>query len=472
MPHFLDENFLLRTPTAQRIYREYASELPIVDYHCHVSPREIYENRRFQSITELWLSGDHYKWRLMRENGVEERYITGDAPDFEKFYRFASLLPRAIGNPMYHWCHMELKTYFGYRGVLSADTAEEVYALCARVLGEGGLCARDIIEKSGVAFIGTTDDPVDPLVYHRLLAGEGTLKAVVAPTFRPDRALGIEKQGWRDYLVTLGDAADIAITDLDSLKQALSRRMAHFAAHGCRASDHGLDRACYREASQAELCGIMRRALAGEAVTREEEEAFKTELLLFCAAEYARLGFVMQLHYNCIRDPNSAMLRALGPDTGFDCIGPANGSRALASLLDRLYREGCLPRTVLYSLDPADNAFLDSLIGAFCGAGVRGSVQHGSAWWFNDHKEGIRAQLKSLASLGILGNFIGMLTDSRSFLSYTRHDYFRRILCDLIGEWVEGGEYPDDPMALEALVKDICFGNACRYFGLESEVLT
>lgn len=463
---FLSEDFLLNTPTARTLYHDHAAKMPIIDYHCHVSPKEIYEDRQFGNITELWLGGDHYKWRLMRSNGVEERYITGDAPDYEKFEKFAEALPKAIGNPMYHWCHLELKRYFGYDGVLNASTAKEVWDLCERKLAEGGLSARGIIKMSGVKFIGTTDDPLDSLEYHRLIAEDKSFETTVAPSFRPDRALNIDKAGWREYIAQLAEVSGVAIGSMDSLKRALALRMEHFAAHGCRASDHGLDYMVYGEADAASLDATIAKALAGEAVTPSEAAAVKTELLAFCAGEYVRLGWAMQIHYNALRNPNSAELARLGVDTGFDSIGPHDGTRELTALLDRLYREGKLPRTVLYSLDANDNAFLDCIIGAFQGTEVPGKLQHGSAWWFNDHKQGMRDQLISLANLSLLGNFIGMLTDSRSFLSYTRHEYFRRILCSLIGEWVENGEYPNDVETLGGIVRDISYNNAARYFGI------
>lgn len=465
MTEFLGEDFLLSTAAAKKLYKEYAADMPIFDYHCHVSPKEIWEDRQFENISQVWLSGDHYKWRLMRADGVDEKYITGDAPDRDKFQKFAEVLPKAIGNPMYHWCHLELKNYFGYSGVLNSQTAEEVWQLCNEKLKESNLSVRGLITQSNVKFIGTTDDPADSLEYHEKLAADESFKTVVAPSFRPDKALNIDKPDWREYITALSHAADVEIDGIASLEQALHNRVEFFAVHGCRASDHGLDRMVFVRADRAELDSIVKRALRGEAVTKNEAAAVKTQLLLFCAQEYARLGWVMQLHFNCMRNPNSAMFEKLGPDTGFDCIGPDNGSAALASLLDTLYAADSLPRTVLYSLDGNDNAFLDSLAGSFQGE-ISGKIQHGSAWWFNDTKDGMLAQLKSLAAGGLLGNFIGMLTDSRSFLSYARHEYFRRILCNLVGEWLENGEYPSDFVTVGGVVQDICFNNAVRYFGL------
>lgn len=465
MKRFMNNDLLLTTDTAKHLYHHVAAEAPIVDYHCHVSPREIYEDRRFDTITEVWLSGDHYKWRLMRTAGVEERYITGDAPDREKFQKFAECLPRAIGNPMFHWCHLELKRYFGYEGVLNGETAQAVWDRTAAILRKG-LSVRQMILQSGVTFIGTTDDPIDTLEWHEKLAADETFPVTVAPSFRPDKVLNIDKPGWRSYIEALAQVAEYPVRSMDDLRAVLSARIDYFVAHGCRSADHGLDRAVYREASEAELESICQKALRGETITPTEAEAFKTSLLLFCAGEYAKRGMVMQIHYNCLRNPNTAALAALGADSGFDCVGQGS-SLPLARLLDALYRRDSLPKTILYSLDAGDDTFLDSLIGAFQGAGVRGKLQHGAAWWFNDHKAGMRRQLISLSNLSLLGDFVGMLTDSRSFLSYTRHEYFRRILCDLIGQWVEAGEYPDDEATLRELVRDICCDNAIRYFGLE-----
>ena len=468
MAQFLKEDFLLNTKTAKKLYSDYAAELPIIDYHCHVSPKEIYEDKRFANITELWLSGDHYKWRLMRSNGVDEYYITGGADPYDKFLKFAELMPKAIGNPMYHWCHLELKKYFGFDGVLNKDSAKEVWDLCEEKLKESEMSVRGIIKQSNVAFIGTTDDPIDSLEYHKLIASDSGFSTVVAPSFRPDKAFNIDKAGWKEYIAHLSAVSGIDIHDLESLKKALSVRIDFFAENGCKASDHGLDRMIYAETDESDINEIIARGLRGEVVSSCEAEALKTELLVHCAAEYVKHGFVMQLHYNCMRNPNSNAFKLLGADTGFDCIGPDNGSRKLALLLDRLNTGDILPRTIIYSLDPSDNEFIDTLIGAFQSnnAKIAGKIQHGSAWWFNDNKQGMRDQLVSLANLSLLGNFVGMLTDSRSFLSYTRHEYFRRILCSLIGEWVENGEYPADNKALGELVSGICYNNAKNYFEL------
>lgn len=467
MKKFMTEDFLLTTETAKILYHNYCEKMPIIDYHCHVNPKEIYENVKFKNISQLWLSGDHYKWRLMRLNGVDEYYITGQASDKEKFLKFAEALPKAIGNPMYHWCHLELKTYFGYDGVLNKDTAEEVWAQAEKVLAGDNMGVRDIIKKSNVTFIGTTDDPCDSLEYHKLLAQDDSFETVVAPSFRPDKALNFKAPLWRNYISDLGKSAEMEIKSFADLKTALSKRIEYFAENGCRASDHGLNYAVYVEADEEECENIFARAISGENISDRESEAVQTNLVLFCAKEYKKHGWVMQIHYNCLRNPNSKMFEQLGPDTGFDCIGPRNCSQELACLLDAMYKNDEMPRMVLYSLDSGDNAFIDTLVGAFQQPGCNGSLQHGSAWWFNDTKKGMIEQMSSLASLGILGNFIGMLTDSRSFLSYTRHEYFRRILCQLIGEWVENGEYPDDIEYLGETVKNISYNNAKKFFNLE-----
>ncbi len=466
MKTFMDKDFLLSTDTAKVIYHNFAAKMPIVDYHCHVSPKEIYEDKRFNNITEVWLGGDHYKWRIMRSCGVSEYYITGGASAREKFQKFAECLPKAIGNPMYHWCHLELKQYFGYEGVLNANTAEEVWQLAEKKLKEPDMGARGIIAKSNVAFIGTTDDPIDDLKWHKLIKEEGKMAATVAPSFRPDKAINIDKAGFIDYLEKLGDVVGYPMNSVANIKKALSERIDFFNENGCKASDHGLDYIVYQDATEDECDAILNKALKGESVSVEETEKYKTFLVLHCAREYCKYGWVMQLHYNCIRNPNTKMFNVLGPDTGFDIIGPKECALALARLLDALNVNNELPKTIIYSLDPKDNEFIGTTIGAFQGEGVRGKIQHGSAWWFNDNKPGMINQMTSLASLGCLGNFVGMLTDSRSFLSYTRHEYFRRILCNLIGDLVENGEYPADMENLEIIVKDICYNNAVRYFGL------
>ncbi len=461
----INENFILRNETAKQLYNDYAKDLPIIDYHCHINPEEIAKNHRFSDVTEVWLGGDHYKWRLIRSNGIAEEEITGDADPYTKFKKFAEMLPKAIGNPMYHWTHLELKKYFDFDGILNADTAPAVWEKCNALLGQDRMSARGLIESSNVAVIGTTDDPIDDLRWHREIAKDTEFKTKVVPSFRPDKAVNIEKAGFCEYIEKLSKACGYQIKTMTDVKKALSDRLDFFCENGCRASDHGLDYAVYSIKSDAELDEILSRALAGEAVSQTDADAYKTAVLLHLGREYQKKNVVMQLHYGVIRNTNSEKFKTLGPDTGFDCIRDRSSGENLIQLLDAMEREGTLPKTILYSLNPNDNAMLDTFLGAFQGTEAAGKIQHGSAWWFNDTKNGMEEQLKSLASLSLLGNFIGMLTDSRSFLSYTRHDYFRRILCNLIGEWVENGEYPSDQKALKEIIEGICYYNAKKYFG-------
>ena len=465
MAGFITEDFLLHSSTAKTLYHRYAAKMPIYDYHCHIDPKDIYEDRRFENLTQLWLGGDHYKWRIMRSNAVSEEYITGSASDREKFQRFAEALPRCIGNPMYHWCHLELKNYFGYEGVLNGSTAQQVWDLAIEKLSEPSFSARNLIRRSNVAMVGTTDDPCSDLYWHKKIREDG-FETKVCPSFRPDPALNIHKSGFAEYIAKLSQVSGVEIKGIRDVAKALSARIEYFNENGCRASDHGLDYLMYREADEAVLDKTLQKALRGEKVSFEEQEAYQTWLLLHCGREYARMGWAMQLHFSCVRNPNSRKLRQLGPDTGFDCMAVTDSCAALYALMDAWEKDEKLPKTILYSLNPADDQWIDTLLGAFQGTEVPGKIQHGTAWWFNDNMTGMRDQLTSLAHLGILGNFIGMLTDSRSLLSYARHEYFRRILCQLIGSWVDNGEYPDDIEFLGSLVQDICAGNAKRYFDL------
>ena len=467
MKAFMDKDFLLSTDAAKRLYHDYAAQMPIYDYHCHIDPKEIYEDRRFENIAQVWLGADHYKWRVMRSNGVEEKYITGDASDREKFQKFAEALPRAVGNPMYHWCHLELKNYFGYNGVLNGATAQEVWELTEEKLKyDPNLSARGLVLSSNVAMVGTTDDPCSDLVWHEKIAADESFPVKVCPSFRPDPALNIHKAGFKEYVEKLSKVSGVEIRGVESMRQALTQRIDFFNAHGCRAADHGLDYVVYHPIADEAADAAFRKALAGKTVTKEESEGWQTALLLHCAREYHRVNWAMQIHFSCMRNPNSRMFATLGPDSGFDSIAVTDSSAAAYALMDALEKDGKLPKTILYSLNPADNAWLDTLIGAFQSSELPGKMQHGSAWWFNDQKVGMTEQLISLANLSVLGNFIGMLTDSRSFLSYARHEYFRRILCDLLGKWVDNGDYPADYETLGGLVQDICANNAKRYFDL------
>ncbi len=467
MKKFMDENFLLSTETAQALFHEYAEKMPILDYHCHIDPEEIAKDRKFENITQVWLGGDHYKWRQMRSNGIEEKYITGNASDREKFQKWAETLEKAIGNPLYHWSHLELKRYFGYSGVLNGETAEEVWNLCNAKLQQDDMSVRNLIRKSGVTLLCTTDDPADSLKWHQMIAQDQEFDVQVLPAWRPDKAMNLEKSDYTEYLERLEEAAQVNIQSFSDLKTALIKRMKFFDGMGCKVSDHGLEYVMYLPATEEEVDAIFRKRLTGEPITREEEIKFKTAFMIFAGREYHRLGWAMQLHYGCKRDNNKLRYQQLGPDTGYDCINNYTPSSQMVDFLNALEETDELPKTILYSLNPNDNAAIGTAIGCFQDSGAIGKIQQGAAWWFNDHKVGMTEQMTTLANLGLLGNFIGMLTDSRSFLSYTRHEYFRRILCELIGGWVENGEYPDDRKRLGKMVEDISYRNAVRYFGFD-----
>lgn len=464
MKAFMDSEFLLSTETAQELFHTYAEKTPILDYHCHINPQEIAEDRQFENIIQVWLGGDHYKWRQMRSNGVDEYYITGGASDSEKFQKWAETLDKAIGNPLFHWSHLELQRYFGYHGVLGADTAEEVWNLCNEKLKQPEMSVRNLIRQSGVTLICTTDDPADDLKWHKVIAADDSFDVKVLPAWRPDKAMNLEKPEYLDYLATLGEAAEMKIASFADLKEALCKRMAFFDSMGCRASDHALEYVMYVPASEEEMEAIFSKRLAGETITREDELKFKTAFMLAVGAEYARLGWAMQLHYGCKRDNNTGMYNKLGPDTGYDCINNYAPSSQTADFLNALNETGKLPKTIIYSLNPNDDEAIGTILGCFQNSDAVGKIQQGSAWWFNDNKTGMMKQMTSLANLGLLGNFIGMLTDSRSFLSYPRHEYFRRILCELLGSWVENGEYPKNMNKLGAIVKGISYNNAVNYF--------
>lgn len=467
MKQFMDKDFLLETETAQMLFHKYAENTPILDYHCHINPREIAEDRKFDNITQVWLGGDHYKWRQMRSNGVDEKYITGDASDREKFQKWAETLEKAIGNPLYHWSHLELQRYFGYMGALNGETAEEVWNICNAKLQEDSMTVRNLIKQSGVTLICTTDDPVDSLEWHEKIAADDTFDVQVLPAWRPDKAMNIEKPEYLDYLKTLSEVSGVEVQSFAKLKEALKVRLDYFNERGCKVCDHALEYIMYVPVSDEEIEEIFARRMAGEAMTKEDQLKFKTAFMIFVGRQYHKLDWAMQIHYGCKRDNNELMYHKLGPDTGYDCIDNYAPSAQTADFLNALIKTDELPKTILYSLNPNDNASIGTILGCFQDASVAGKIQQGSAWWFNDHKQGMTEQMTSLANLGLLGNFIGMLTDSRSFLSYTRHEYFRRILCNLIGNWVENGEYPADEKVLGKMVKNISYYNAVNYFGFD-----
>lgn len=464
MKRFLDKDFLLETETAKRLFHEYAENMPIIDYHCHLNPKEIYEDIKYNNITEVWLGGDHYKWRQMRSNGVEEKYITGDASDKDKFIKWAETLEMAIGNPLYHWSHLELKKYFGYEGYLSSETAEEVWELCNDKLKNGDLSARKLIEVSNVDVICTTDDPVDSLEWHKKIK-EDNFSVRVLPTWRPDKALHIEKDSFSDYLHTLSAVSGVEIKDFDSLIEALKIRMDFFVKNGCKVSDHGLEYIMYENYTDNEVNEILKKKLNGNQLSETEQRKYKTAFMVAMGKEYAKKNLVMQLHYGVIRDLNKRIFNTLGADAGIDAVNNYSSSVETGRYLNALAEENLLPKTIIYPLNSSDFDAVGTIIGCFQDSDTIGKVQHGSGWWFNDNKTGMISQMTSLANLGLLGNFIGMLTDSRSFLSYTRHEYFRRIMCNLIGNLVENGEYPEDEKSLKKIVEGISYKNAKRYFG-------
>ena len=465
MKPFMDEDFLLSNETAKTLYHNYAKQVPIIDYHCHINPQEIAEDRQFDTITQVWLGGDHYKWRQMRTNGIDEKFITGDASDYEKFEKWAATLQKAIGNPLYHWSHLELQRYFNYDKPLSPATAEEVWEVCNKKLADPSMTVRNIIRQSNVETICTTDDPIDSLEWHKKIAEDETFEVKVLPAWRPDKAMNLEKPEYLDYLAKLAAVSGVKIDSFAALCEALKVRMDFFASMGCCVSDHALEYVMYKPATAEEIEAIFAKRLAGTAPTALEELQFKTAFMNFVGKEYHRLGWVMQLHYGTKRDNNVFRYNQLGPDTGYDCINSYSSSAELAAFLNSLNATDQLPKTIIYSLNPTDNAAIGTVLGCFQDSSCVGKIQQGSAWWFNDHKTGMTEQMTSLANLSLLANFVGMLTDSRSFLSYTRHEYFRRILCNLIGTWVENGEYPNDIEFLGKMVQDISYYNTKNYFG-------
>ncbi|MCR5278949.1 MAG: glucuronate isomerase [Lachnospiraceae bacterium] len=470
MKKFMDKDFILSNKTSAKLFHEYAEKMPILDYHCHINPAEIAADRKFDNITQVWLGGDHYKWRFMRSCGVDENLITGDASDHDKFIAWAGCLGKAIGNPLYHWSHLELQRYFGYNGILNADTAEEVWKLCNKKLKSPKLSVRNIIKQSGVTLICTTDDPVDPLNFHDEIRADKSFKVQVLPAWRPDKAMNLEKATYTEYLSELSRVSGVTVDSFANLVKALRSRLDFFESKGCLVSDHALNYVMYAPASSEEIEAIFAKRIKGASVTTEEELKFKTAFMLEMGREYARRNWVMQLHYGCKRDNNTKHFDRLGPDTGYDCINTETSSVGLADFLNALDREDSLPKTILYSLNPADNESIGTVLGCFQDSSAVAKIQQGSAWWFNDNRIGMENQIKSLANLGNLSGFVGMLTDSRSFLSYTRHEYFRRILCNVLGTWVENGEYPEDYKTLEQIVKGISYNNAVTYFGFDLKI--
>lgn len=468
MAQFLTEDFLLDSEIARRLYHDYAKDEPIFDYHCHLPPEQIAQNYQFKNLYDVWLKGDHYKWRAMRTNGVPERMCTGDASDREKFDAWAATVPHTIGNPLYHWTHLELRRPFGITGkLLSPATAGEIWERGNALLAQDNFTARGIMKQMNVKMVGTTDDPIDSLEHHKAVAQDTSFDIKVLPSWRPDKAFNIEATTFPDYMKKLEAASDVSITRFSDLRDALKKRMDHFAAHGCKVSDHALDVVVYGEADDATLDGILARRLSGETPTTQEIAQFKTGVLLYLASEYQRREWVQQYHIGALRNNNTRMFQLIGADVGFDSINDQPLAEPLSKLLGAQGMAGGLPKTILYCLNPRDNEVIGTMVGNFQGEGMPGKMQFGSGWWFNDQKDGMQRQMTQLANLGLLSRFVGMLTDSRSFLSYTRHEYFRRILCQMIGRWVEDGEAPADIELLGSMVKNICFDNAKQYFQIE-----
>ena len=448
---FINDNFMLKTETARKLYSA-VKDLPIIDYHCHLSPKLIAEDYRFRNAFDLFLGGDHYKWRQMRTNGVDEKFITGDADEYEKFLAFAKIMPYLIGNPLYHWTHLELKRYFDIDDILSEKTCKAIWDKCNECLAKPEFSAKNLIKRSNVEIICTTDDPADTLEYHEALKDFSTK---ILPTFRPDKAVEIGKETFMPYIEAIG------VKSYDELVAWMVARIAYFDDHGCRLSDHALE---YVPFAIGDAKAAFDKKMAGEELTREEIDAFKTEMLKVCAKEYTRLGWTMQLHIGALRNNNRRMYEKLGADVGFDSINDLCIAESLSAFMDNLEYDDCLPKTILYTLNPKDNYVLGTMLGNFQKAPTPGKIQFGSGWWFNDQRDGMEAQMQALANLGTISRFVGMLTDSRSFVSYPRHEYFRRIMCNLLGGWAEDGEYPMDLETLTEIASNIAYYNSKNYF--------
>lgn len=462
---FMDRDFLLQTETARRLYHEQAEGLPIIDYHCHLNPQEVAEDHRFSTITELWLGGDHYKWRALRSNGVGEKYITGDAGDWEKFLKWAETMPYCMRNPLYHWTHLELRTAFGIDKLLNASTAREIYDECNEKLRLPEFSARGLMRRYNVETVCTTDDPADSLEHHRSTRESG-FEVKMLPTWRPDKALGVDNpEAYRTYIGQLGQAAGMEIATYDDLLEALQKRHDYFGSLGCRLSDHGLEMFYADDFTESGVKATFRKVMDGIRPDEDETGRFRSALMLEFARQDARAGWTQQFHYGPMRNNNTRMFRLLGPDAGFDSIGTRDTSVSMSRFLDRLDSEGSLAQTILYCINPSDNEMLATMAGNFQQGPVPGKIQFGSGWWFNDQLDGMERQMNALSLLGLLSRFVGMLTDSRSFLSYPRHEYFRRCLCNMLGNDVESGLLPEEELPfIGQMVRDISYFNAKRYF--------
>ena len=462
MKSFIHDDFLLQSEVAKKLYHNHAKKMPIIDYHCHLDPKEIYEDKKFNNLFDAWLSGDHYKWRLMRANGITEDYITGNKPDFEKFMKWAEVVPHLVGNPLYHWTHFELKRFFNVDKLLSPKTAEAIYEEVNLKLET--LTARKLIEMSNVDVICTTDDPTDTLEWHEKLENDPTFKTKVLPAFRPDKAINIELSWFQEWVLKLSKVVGYSLSNLELFKKAITERIDFFHERGCLLSDHALDVVMYEKATPEEVAAIYEKAIHHEELSSREIRKYKGYMLVFLGIEYNKRGWVQQYHIGALRNLSERMLKNLGPDTGFDGINDGLIARPLSHLLDALDSTGELPKTVLYTLNPRDFEVAITMMAAFQGGGIPGKIQFGSAWWFLDTIDGMTKQIKALGNNGLLSKFVGMLTDSRSFLSYPRHEYFRRLLCNIIGEQVTLGYYPEDDELLGKMVENISYTNAKTYF--------
>lgn len=466
MQDFMNEDFLLKNSISRELYHEYASKMPIFDYHCHLSNQEIAENKSYDNLTQIWLYGDHYKWRAMRSNGIDEKYITGDGSDYEKFLAFVETMEYAYGNPLFHWSHLELKRFFGIEEVLNKKNAEIIWNKANKLLQTENFKAKALIKNSNVKALCTTDDPVDSLEYHEKVAQDKEFGVKVLPTFRPDKALFIEKSTFLEWLSVLEKVADMKINTFKDLVNALSKRVAFFVSKDCVVTDHSIEEPFFKLGSPEEAENIFAKTLSGKKLTKEEIEIYKTSLFIELGKIYNSHNLGMQIHLGALRNNNSRMYNKLGGDIGFDSIGDYSYAKSISGLLNELDKVEQLPKTILYCLNPNDNEMLGTMIGNFQDGKIPGKIQFGSGWWFNDQKDGMLKQMTALANLGLLRRFLGMLTDSRSFLSYTRHEYFRRILCNMIGTWVEEGEIPYEKDILKSMIEEICFNNAKNYFNL------
>ncbi|MFA7109131.1 MAG: glucuronate isomerase [Sphaerochaetaceae bacterium] len=459
MKEFMGENFLLKSQTAKKLYFDYAAEMPIFDYHCHLIPSQIAANERFETISQAWLGGDHYKWRAIRANGYSERV----EDPYQQFLVWAKTMPALIGNPLYHWTHLELQRYFNIKEPLNEKSARRIYEETNKKLKEDpSLCVFEIFKKFKVYAVGTTDDPADDLIFHG--KAKDLTETKILPSFRPDKALNIDSPDFVSYLEKLGESVGFEIKDIDCVKKALVKRLDYFVLMGCKSTDHGLYYPPFRKLDEKEVQKIFKKVLKGEIINEEEAEAYRTNILVFLGKEYRKRNIVMQLHFNAIRNTNSRMFEKLGPDTGYDAVYDAPVAKKLSLLLDEMEKSDELPKCIIYSLNPKDYYSIASIMGSFQDCKTPGKMQMGSGWWFCDHKDGIENQLGVLGNLGLLSKFVGMLTDSRSFLSYPRHEYFRRILCNYIGTWVEEGQIPNDMELLGGMIQDICFNNAKSFF--------